>query len=303
MVIDPPMTGAVSPATRDAPHSISRAASRKPAAPRRGEDPFLDAGWASGAVRRQRQARLGDVLIAISGGEGVEHLAELYVQAGKPIIPLDLNLGCSVDDGVGGGAMLYRRALAAPREFMRLVDPPRAPLLLSETRTDAGQRPTTDLIPAILGLIEVLAPPTVFCVRLLNPKIDGYGVVERYFRQVVEPVVHDLGYDTFEPGRGQSEYAWMNEEVFDRLHYSSAVVVDVTGLRNNCFMELGYALGHSLPVIVTALDGTQVPFDSQMLPHHFWSDTADDLNRQQGFREFWLTHINRPSIVRSRSVV
>src|SRR5712691_974126 len=53
---------------------------------------FLDAGWSSGAVRRQRQARLGDVLIILSGGEGVEQLAELYVQAGKPVIPLDLNL-------------------------------------------------------------------------------------------------------------------------------------------------------------------------------------------------------------------
>jgi len=62
---------------------------------------FLDAGWSSGAVRRQRHARRGDVLIILSGGEGVEQLAELYVQAGKPVIPLDLDLGASTDDGPG----------------------------------------------------------------------------------------------------------------------------------------------------------------------------------------------------------
>jgi hypothetical protein len=36
---------------------------------------FLEPGWGSGAMRRQRQAQLADILIAISGGEGVEHLA------------------------------------------------------------------------------------------------------------------------------------------------------------------------------------------------------------------------------------
>src|SRR5580704_14782376 len=36
----------------------------------------VEPGWTSGAVRRQIQSELGDVLIAISGGEGVEHLAK-----------------------------------------------------------------------------------------------------------------------------------------------------------------------------------------------------------------------------------
>src|SRR5438105_5049759 len=35
---------------------------------------YIEGDWTSGAVRRERQAQLGDVLIVISGGEGVEHL-------------------------------------------------------------------------------------------------------------------------------------------------------------------------------------------------------------------------------------
>src|SRR6266568_3841309 len=55
----------------------------------------LSTGWTSGAERRSRQAQWGDVLIALSGGQGVEQLAEVYAQAGKPIISFDLQLGAS----------------------------------------------------------------------------------------------------------------------------------------------------------------------------------------------------------------
>lgn len=265
---------------------------------------FLDAGWSSGAMRRQRQARLADVLIILSGGEGVEQLAELYVQAGKPVIPLDLDVGAITDDGSGGAARLYQRALAAPAEFVRLLEPWRAGVLLSDLRMESGRRPVADVVSAVIRLVQNLAPPTVFYVRLLNPQIDDFDAVERFFRHVVDPAIKDLGYAPFETGRVRTEYAWMNEEIFDSLHYSGAVVADVTGLRNNCFVELGYALGRGLRIVVTAMNGTRLPFDSQMLPHHFWSDTgADDTVRQAAFKEFWARQIDRPPLVRPRSVV
>lgn len=264
---------------------------------------FLDAGWSSGAVRRQRQARLGDVLIILSGGEGVEQLAELYVQAGKPVIPLDLDLGASTEDGSGGAARLHKKALSAPAEFVRLVDASRAGVLLSDLRTDVGRRPVCEVVSAVIRLVEALAPPTVFCVRLLNPKIKGFDEVERFFRHVVDPMVKDLGYTPFETGRDPTEYTWMNEEVFETLHYSRAVVVDVTGLRNNCFMELGYALGRGHRVIVTAMKGTHPPFDSQMIPHHFWESTADDAVRKRAFKDFWGKYIDRPPLVQPRSIL
>jgi hypothetical protein len=264
---------------------------------------FLDAGWASGAVRRQRLSRFADLLLVISGGEGVEHLAQVYAEAGKPIIPLDLDLGGITGDGAGGAAMLHRRALVAPRDFMPTIDPVRASLLLAETRTERGLRPIPDVVSAIVSLVGELVPPTVFCVRLLNPAVDGYAAVEEYFRQVVDPVVTDLGYQVFESGRGRNEYAWVNQEIFEGLHFSQAAVVDVTGLRNNCFMELGYALGRALPVILIARAGTVVPFDSMMLPHHFWDETGDNASRREALRDFWLRHINRPPIVSPRRVL
>jgi hypothetical protein len=143
----------------------------------------------------------------------------------------------------------------------------------------------------------------IWMTRAAMERQFNFGAVERFFRRVADPTVTELGYAAFETGREPTEYAWMNEEVFDRIHYSSAVVVDVTGLRNNCFMELGYALGRGVRVIVTAMEGTQVPFDSQMLPRHLWRDTNDDATRRQAFRGFWRKCIDRPPLVRARSVL
>jgi hypothetical protein len=154
-----------------------------------------------------------------------------------------------------------------------------------------------------MALVDELVDPLLFCVRLLNSTIDGFADVDRYFRNVVDPVAKALGYTPFETGHAPTEYAWMNEEIFDKLHYSSAVLVDVTGLRNNCFMELGYALGRQQKVIVTAMEGTKPPFDSTTIPHRFWKPGESDAVRQSQLRAFWAINIDRPPLVRQRSVL
>jgi hypothetical protein len=62
--------------------------------------------------------QFGDALICI-GGTGVEHLAEPYSARRKPVIPLDLAIGASREDGTGGALRLNREALANSNE--RLV--------------------------------------------------------------------------------------------------------------------------------------------------------------------------------------
>jgi hypothetical protein len=62
---------------------------------------FIEPGWTAGALRRQRLAQLGDILIGISGGEGVEHLAIEYSTKGKPVVPIDIQIGASQRDGSG----------------------------------------------------------------------------------------------------------------------------------------------------------------------------------------------------------
>lgn len=264
---------------------------------------YVESGWTSGAVRRFHQARLGDILVALGGGEGVEHLAQLYAEAGKPMILLDLALGASTDEGSGGAARLAGKALAHPEQFARFRDPSTAATLLRGISTRQGQRPVEEVVAGVVALMEALIPPTAFYVRLLNPEIEGFSAVEGFFSDVVDPVVREFGYEPVVADRGVNEYAWMNDAIFDSLHHSAIVIADLTGLRANCFMELGYALGSAQRVLVTAKAGTRLPFDAQMIEFHAWLDTTPIERRREAWREHWRRNINRPPMVKLRGVL
>jgi hypothetical protein len=259
----------------------------------------MQTGWSAGALVRERQTEISDLLIAISGGEGVEHLARCHAARGKPVIPLDLAIGASRGDGSGGAARLFESALARPNEFFKVPSGQGADLL-DRTRTRDAQRPVEDVCTAILRLLAAIEPPRVFYVRLLNTTNSEFSVVERYFRDSVDPLITELGYEPKEMGRGPNEHAWMNEAIFDLLHHSSVVFVDLTTLRPNCFMELGYALGNHQRVIVSAKKGTEFPFDSYALEAFLWEDTDSPAEIIGKLKTHWHRNINMPHIVKSR---
>lgn len=261
---------------------------------------YIEPGWSAGAYRRLRLAQLGDVMIGISGGEGVEHLALEYIRAGKPVIPLDINVGASQRDGVGGAARLFERALKDPTDFIRVSERAGAVDLLDKIRTQHGQRPIKQVVDGVIGLLDALMPPKVFCVRLLNDKIAEYADVEKFFRDSVDPVVSSLGLEPFQINLGKNEFAWMNQAIFDTLHHSAVVLIDLTALRSNCFMELGYALGNKQRVIVTAKEGTNLPFDSSAIETFMWNPTETPESRKAKFLVHWERNINMPPLVRPK---
>lgn len=261
---------------------------------------FLEPGWCSGSLRRNRLSQLGDVLIAISGGEGVEHLAVEYARRGKPVIPLDLNLGSSGRDGSGGAARLFERALAAPTDFFRVNNGAHAQDLLDRTRTRDATTPIATVVSSIVDLIAALESPRAFYVRLLNSSVPEFPSVESFFRQSVDSVVKELGYEPLQIGDGSNEFAWMNEAIFDCLHYSSVAVVDLTALRPNCFMELGYALGAGKRVILTARADTKPPFDSSSIETFFWSEDEPPFEIQTRLATHWKRNIDMPQLVKAR---
>jgi len=74
-------------------------------------------GWNSGAVRRRNIEKYSDALIVIGGGEGVEHIAELFSLNNKPIIPLNIPVGSSCQDGKGGALFLSNEFSSKPEKF------------------------------------------------------------------------------------------------------------------------------------------------------------------------------------------
>ncbi|MBI3001925.1 MAG: hypothetical protein HYY46_26210 [Deltaproteobacteria bacterium] len=256
-------------------------------------------GSRAAALIRQRQAEFGEILVTLGGGTGVEHLTELYLQRRKTAIPLDLPLGASRGDGTGGSERLARESRAEPERFLRmrrgLED--RANAELTGLATRKGAEPDAEIAGRLLRLLTMIAPPRAFYVRLLNRKHERFPVVEAFFRSVVDPVVKAAGFERVEMGTDKTEHGFINVGIFDSLHFASVAVVDLTASRSNCFIELGYAFGRFMRVIVTAEEGTKLPFDTDAIPCHFWKSILGDELRREEFSAFWRKNIDRPPLV------
>ena len=264
---------------------------------------FVEEGWSSGAVRRIRMSEFGDLLIILSGGEGVEHLAEEYNRHYKPIIPLDLKLGSSKGDGGGGAVKLFSKMLQSYSSFMNIKNQASAGELFLSLKTNNGITPVDTVTDGVARLIHNITPPNAFYVRLLATEAEGYGEVENYFRTIVDPLMKQHGFSIKEMGAGESSYAWMNVEIFESLHKAAIVVVDLTGLRSNCFMELGYALGRPSKVMLTAKRGTKLPFDMEMYECLFWDPIENIESSRSNLSKYYERNFNRPPIVRNKDAL
>jgi hypothetical protein len=258
-------------------------------------------GWRSGAILRTEQARLGDVLVVLGGGAGVEHLAELYALRRRPIVPLDFRLGSSRGDGLIGGEGLAKQARTSPSRFLTLKSAHNAGARLASLSTTNGADAGI-IARGLVQLVSDLALPKAFFVRLLNRDHESFAAVEDFFRMIVDKQVTDLGYARVEVGTDRTQEAFLNVEVFQQLHYASISVADLTGLRANCLIELGYALGRQIPVILTAMRGTRLPFDPGAIPCHFWGGRDQEVEMKD-FRQFWKANADRGPIVTSRGLL
>ena len=149
-----------------------------------------------------------------------------------------------------------------------------------------------------MSLIDDLKPPRAFYVRLLRADMDEFEPVESFFREVVDPVVVENGFTPHEMGHGRPRSAFVNVEIFEELHRAALVVADLTGVRPNCTMELGYALARGRRVLITAMQGTHLPFDSDKLPTHFWSLEQPQEDRRSAFQSWLERYIDMPPLVR-----
>lgn len=253
------------------------------------------AHWNMASKRMEAQARWGDILVVLGGSEGVLFLANLYHDAGKPVIPLNAPI-CAADTGARRLFAFGLSSNHAHRLFHASGVGPHGWI----NRTNFRSRtPVAERIAALVELLETLEPPRAFVVRLLNPDHTDYSDVQAYFDTVVEPVVQgELGYKlTVVDGRQPLEHARVDQEIFAKLHRSSVVIADITGLRPNCFLELGYALGRGLPTMLMAKAGSEHPFDIYTLSGLRWTTTGSVEERRRLFREHWTAIRRRPPLV------
>ncbi|MBX9606545.1 MAG: hypothetical protein K2Y51_09980 [Gammaproteobacteria bacterium] len=258
--------------------------------------------WNMNSKRMEAQAGWGDVLIAVGGSDGVMYLANLYHDAGKPVVPLN----AAVTPANTGARRLFSdiglSSAYAPRLFRATHRSAHSWVnhINFTARQSVGERAA-----AIMELLQALERPRAFAVRLLNPEHEDFTDVQSFFETIVQPVIEDeLGYTlTVVDGRQPYEHARIDQEIFAKLHRSSVVLADVTGMRPNCFLELGYALGRELPTIVTARKGSSLPFDIYTFAGLLWETNGSVEGRRRIFREHWEAVKNRPPLVQAESLV
>lgn len=258
--------------------------------------------WNMNSKRMEAQARFGDVLIALGGDEGVLYLANLYHNAGKPIVPLNLPIAAETK----GARRLYAFGLASAqtRRLFQIADDGDAHDWINRIGFPKRQS-IPDRVSVVIDLLESLDRPKAFAVRLLNPDHEDYANVQDFFDVVAKPVLEDeLGYRLVViDGRQTYDSARIDQEIFAKLHRSSVVLADITGARPNCFLELGYALGRGLPTIVTAREGSNLPFDIATFAGHHWKVSGGADDRRRAFREHWNAIRNRPALVPAEPLI
>ena len=253
-------------------------------------------GWRMASMIRDRQLRRGDVLVALGGGAGVEHLAQSYVANGKPVIPIATDLGAYSQDGNGGSRLLHGKAVSEPDAFFRLKDGSGSTSGRLLSLRLVARTNYIALAADVVGLLSNLRRPTAFYVRLLNTAHPDYSDVEECFRSVIDPVVTNKGYSPDEVGSRPPSTAFINEDIFRSLQLAGLVVVDLTGVRPNCTMELGFALARRKRVIITAREGTSLPFDTDKLPTHLWRPGVRIDTRIAEFDQWFDRYYDLPPI-------
>jgi len=259
------------------------------------------AHWDMNAKRMDAQARFGDILITLGGTEGVLYLADLYHEAGKPVIPLDLPLTPELK----GSRRLHAIGLNSDQtqRLFRTIDGD-SHSWINRIRF-AARDPVEKRVSAIIDLLEALEPPHAFAVRLLNDKVEHFAEVEDFFETVVKPVIEgEFGYKLIVvDGEQPFDHARVDQEIFEKLHRSRVVLADLTAMRPNCFLELGYAFGRPIPTMVMGMDGTDLPFDVTTYSAHLWKAGGSAKERKDAFREHWNAIRNRPPLVVVRSLI
>jgi hypothetical protein len=259
------------------------------------------AHWNMNSKRMELQARHGDVLITVGGGEGVLFLANAYHDAGKPVIPVDFPVSTR---GSGTNRICTFAEAGNAQKLFRTDDPTTAQTWLSRITPSSRAEPKM-IVGRVMDLLEVLERPTAFAVRLLNPERPDYVAVEEFFEIVVKPVIEDeYGYRlTVVDGKQAVEESRIDQDIFSKLRRSGLVIADLTGERPNCFLELGYALGRSARAVVTFQEGTKTPFDVTTYAAHVWKRTADVLERRARLREHLESIESRAPIVNDTPLI
>jgi nucleoside 2-deoxyribosyltransferase len=200
-----------------------------------------------------------DVAIFVAGSEGTFFAANWARISGKPIL--------GVARFGGAGSVLFE---GEREEFSKKYSH-----LVSKEDFDMLNQYTDDvdqLAEDVISLCEnLMTSNSVFLVMSFKKEyIDLYDAYDA--------VCKNFGFKAVRTDQVTS-LERITPRILDGIRHSAFVIADVTEKSLNVFYEIGFAEGLGRPVIVTAKEGTELPFDIKDTPIVFYS-TLNELKQK-----------------------
>lgn len=275
---------------------------------------YLPSGWNAGAVKRNLEAEFGAGLIIIGGGEGVEHSSTLYVNSGKPVIPIDLPITSRHNDGKGGAVKIFQQALLNPTMYIGCLN--NAATRLARISPQKGVVPIEKIAPNILMLLSDSISDLDKSKEKLNKNSSKVFVVHgrNYaIQQAMFTFLRSIGLQPIEwieaiklTGKGSPHISEILDAAFDSAH---AIVVlltpddearlrleyqsnsdpnhekDLTGqARANVIFEAGMALGRDEKRTILVEFGNLRPFSDIAGRHTIRFDNSTEKRQELAMR-------------------
>ena len=193
-----------------------------------------------------------DIVIVIGGSEGTLRAANWARIDNKPLLPVTVFGGVAVD--------LYNEEIKDfDKKYAERID-----------------KNDYELLNQVCIDLDKVAKDIVSLAELLLTSKEVF-VIMSFSR---DPKLEDA-YDTFSEVCKEFQYECTRmdnahlagriiPEIQSRIKKSAFVIVDLSEAKPNVYYELGYAEGKNKRVVMTALQGTKLPFDVADIPTIFW---------------------------------
>jgi hypothetical protein len=196
-----------------------------------------------------------DVAVFVAGSEGTYFAANWARIGGKPILGV-------ARFGGAGSVLVERERDEFSRKYAHLASKEDFDILNQYTN-DVEQ-----LAQDVVTLCEnLMTSNSVFIVMSFKKDYDN-------LYNAYAAVCKDAGFVAVRTDQVTS-LERITPRILDGIKHSAFVIADVTEKSLNVFYEIGFAEGLGRPVIVTAREGTDLPFDIKDTPIIFWSSLEE----------------------------
>lgn len=202
--------------------------------------------------------READVVLVVGGWDGTQYAASWARLANKPLVPVAA-FGLAAEQ-------IYRDEMVRFDQRYGSQITQHEYQVLNRVLPDHAPGTVAAFAGEVVSLAARLVMPTdVFVVMSFAPKghlIDAYDTFQR--------VCGGAGFNAFKVDEHLDGRQRIVPAIFAAIRRSAFIIADVTEARPNVFYELGYAHALGKDVIVTAQEGTQLPFDVYDIPTLYW---------------------------------